>query len=205
MGSTPADPQPKSEPMGPGHLPVEILLEISSELVLEDFLACAQVSRQWHAAWTQPRLSAALCRSFFPTLTGSNTFAAFQRACRKFFRRRHGKHTAVVDHSWNDLKAGLPCHFELDPKLHPDGQYPDLESDEPFITAYGEGNIVWNDGMWLIFIDNLYTRKRKVLRGADWGFTTFRTFPRMCAVGKSLLVTEVGPAIGYQPDGGFDM
>lgn len=205
MDSTSADPQHKTDPMGPGHLPVEILLEIASDLALEDFLPCAQVSRQWHAAWTQPPVVAALCRRFFPTLPKPHTFAAFQRACRKFFRRRHGKHTAIVGHSWNDLKAGLPCHFELDPKLHPDGQYPDLESDEPFIMAYGEGNIVWNDGMWLIFIDNLYTRKRKVLRGADWGFTTFRTFPRMCAVGKSLLVTEVGPATGYQPDRGFDM
>ncbi|CAI4213083.1 unnamed protein product [Parascedosporium putredinis] len=120
MGNTPADPQPNPEPIGPGHLPVELLLEIASGLVLEDFLACAQVSRQWHAAWTQPRLAAALCRSFFPTLTVSNTFAAFQRACRRFFRRRHGKYTAVVDLSWGNWTQGIPRHFEFDPELHPD-------------------------------------------------------------------------------------
>lgn len=166
--------------MGLGHLPIELMLEIASHLVLEDIIACSQVSRQWHFAWTQPTMAGALCHRFFPTKAEPHTYAGFREACRKLFRRRHGKHTAVVDLSWEDREAGLPCYFE-----------PDLKTDPPVIMAYGGGNIVWNDeqGTGRIFIDNLYTRKRKVIHAADWNLCVYRVDSYMCAVSESLLVT----------------
>ena len=127
---------PRHEPkgVGLGNLLIELMLEIASDLVLDDITACSQVSRQWYSAWTQPRMAAALCHRFFPTQPEPHTYAVFRKACRRFFRRRHGKYSAVVDLSWEDREAGLPCHFE-----------PDVKTDPPIIMAYGGGNIVSND------------------------------------------------------------
>lgn len=172
--------QHEPEVVGPGHLPIELMLEIASDLVLEDLIACSRVSRQWNSAWTQPRMAAALYHRFFPTQSEPHTYAAFRKACRRFFRRLHGKYTAVVDLSWEDREAGLPCHFE-----------PNVKTGPPAIMAYDGGNIVWNDeaATERIFIDNLYTRKRKVIRAADWDSALLRVDPYTCAVSELLLAT----------------
>ncbi|SPO04611.1 uncharacterized protein DNG_07296 [Cephalotrichum gorgonifer] len=171
MGSPPDHSSKREEPVGLDHLPLELLLKIAdSDLVLENFTACVQVSRGWHALWTQPTVAAALCRKFFPTQLGPHTFSTFQKGCRKFFRRRHGKHTCL-DISWLDYEAGLPCHFEPDPGLHPDGSCPEQWGEFANNMTYGGGNIVWNDGEGdVIFIDNLYTRKRKAIEVSAWDF-----------------------------------
>ena len=188
MGSPAShDPQHKPEAVGLGHLPVELLLEIASDLVLEDLTTCTQVSRQWHAAWTRPALAAALCHRFFPTQPKPHTYNTFRKACRRFFRRRHGKYTAVVDLTLRDRESSY-----FGPDIRP-----------PFIMAYGGGNIVWTDGRspnGYIFVDNLYTQKRKVIRADDWDCSAWTPDPTMCAVSKSLLATIMPNDGSYSMD-----
>ncbi|CAI4219755.1 unnamed protein product [Parascedosporium putredinis] len=159
MGSTPTNPDRGQDPapVGFGRLPASLLPEIASHLVLEDFLACAQVSRGWHAAWTQPSTTAALCRRFFPTLPHPHTLSSFRRACRTFFRRRHGKHTAVIDVSWQDWEAQKPCPFEFDLSAYREQPWSrDQLGDRPGVVAYGGG---MSSGMMVVLMSSSITCK----------------------------------------------
>lgn len=128
---------------------------VATSLNLEDVLACVQVSRGWHAAWTQHNVAVTLRRVFFPGLPGRPTFAAFREACHRYLRRRDGQFTSVSHH-------GPPRPDNLDDMTV-------VSMDRAERLCYGDGIILWGAFSYLL-LDDLRTRKCTAICLQDWGF-----------------------------------
>lgn len=155
----------------------ELLVEILAHLSLEDVLACQLVSRAWYAAFTGPVAISALCRRFFPALPRPYAVADFQAECRRLLRRRRGDFAARLDHAVSCDGGGFP----LDEAFHPGGLAPSpaLWESDVMMVGYGEGNIVWTPGSGRLCVDNLHTRKRRVLDTRNWPAFVLKTVARV--------------------------
>lgn len=156
---------PRAFPPPKALLP-ELLVEILVGLCLEDVLACQLVSRAWHTAFTGSIVVTVLCRRYFPALPRPYVLADFQAECRRYLRRRRGDFTTRCHHVLTYEGGG----FVPDEVFHPRGVLPPPGLCDPpmAMVGYGEGNVVWTSGPDRLCVDNLYTRKRKVLDTQGW-------------------------------------
>jgi len=142
-------------------LPVELVGMVAGLLTLEDVYSCFLVSRSWHQIWTSPVIVECLSARFFPLTSKPFNLAGFRRASRMHYLRQHGhyKHKLEIV-----LQYETESYFKLDPGFHPEGRYPTLVGNEPKVfSGFSNGRIVWHAGPWILVVDDLRTRKRKVL------------------------------------------
>jgi hypothetical protein len=166
-------------------IPLDLVHLLLPYLRLDDVLACTRVSRSCRGIWTSESVLAALSTRFFPGLPSTPTFDAFLATCRRYFRRRRGEYTSVLDvqlpyraetAGWdadepNWGRGGAMAEryqdsmqqFTADAQVHPDGHFPASWPDVPCsLECYGGGNVVGIAGSDFV-VDNLYTRTRRVV------------------------------------------
>ncbi|MBE3041715.1 hypothetical protein IMZ48_03870 [Candidatus Bathyarchaeota archaeon] len=173
---------PKASLFAKALLP-ELIVDLIGYLHLENILACQLVSRAWQAAFTSPTIAPILCRIFFPALPRPLTLAAFQAECRRYFRRRQGNFTTRREHTFSCPGGG----FTPDEDFHPGGVLPPCPREYDYnFKGYTDKKMIWMPDSDLICIDNLCTRKRRVLDTRDWPPDVNSQCPRWA--GDSLLV-----------------
>ena len=149
-------------------LPAELVALVAAELNIEDVLSCVQASKAWHAAWAESTVAASLCGTFFPGLARPHTLSAFQGASRRYLRRRDGRFTSWYHHV---LDCTLKKGFSFDRTFHPDGEPPSGGNDHGigvYFQDYHAGVIAWTVGNRRVVLDNLHTRKRRVIDLTEW-------------------------------------
>lgn len=199
-------------------LPTDLICLLIPLLHLEDVLACAAISKQCRASWSDPSVASTLSLHFFPGLRPPFTFQAFRNACRRYLRRRSGRFTSKfhmsLPQSVTRATTFLPDNPRLaptpdpalpewsrefghilrpDPSLHPGGVYPDPWPALGYLNlvGYGGGNVVWYAWRRHLVVDNLHARTRKVIQfEAPRGLDgdMFAFYPDCATASESLLV-----------------
>ncbi|OTB04248.1 hypothetical protein M426DRAFT_11871 [Hypoxylon sp. CI-4A] len=154
-------------------LPIELLLKIAEYLDLHHFVNCLAVSRQWRNKFLSPSIIGAITRDFHPSLTGLpqgyqvnpdaclNTVHKLGRARWRCFQSTFRTPFALEDETY----------FKLDPVLHGHHDaYAELASVDrgrsPCVDAlqYANGIVAWLTRPWVLVLDNLWTRSRKLFK-----------------------------------------
>lgn len=166
-------------------IPPELVLEVASHLAVTDVLTCRLVSRVCNDAFTSSIIASGLYREIFPYLEPPFTFTTFLEECRKNFRRHDGIFGTRSHHCISSSSSD----FTLDEVFHPDGVLPTsvLGLNDSDIICYGEGNVVWLLGRHWLCVNNLYTRKRRVLNTEHWPFQIRNKYSW---IGESVFVSK---------------
>jgi len=170
-------------------LPLELVTLIASHLELEDVYSCFAVSTAWRRIWTSPVIAQSLCAYFFPRSPKPHDLAAFRAASLVRHRMEHGLYTSKLE---KRFQYDSETYFRLDPEFHPDGKYPPLlDASRAWLVDMVGGNLVWLVGASVLVVDQLATRKRRVLV-IDKGLETLYSLAgfQTIVVGESLIMTS---------------
>ncbi|CAM1510634.1 Fc.00g009690.m01.CDS01 [Cosmosporella sp. VM-42] len=173
-------------------LPPELFSHIDKHLMVEDVLNCRLVSRGWCQAWTSEPVLISLCRCFFPGLlemdSSSEIMGIFLKTAAihlKWLRKGTKKEVIPWDPSW---KAWNTDHFR-------DGEgntsisrtiTPPKPIEVDFPVCYADGNVAWQKGYDMMFVDDLRLRTRQRF-GMTFGPMSGRR-PQLEALSDKLVV-----------------
>ncbi|MBE3042906.1 hypothetical protein IMZ48_10110 [Candidatus Bathyarchaeota archaeon] len=150
-------------------MPAELLSIVTSELAIEDVLACNGVSKTLRAKLADRIVAPSLIRTFFPGLPRSHTFSDFVTASHRYLRRREGYYETLTHHA---LDSNLDGTFSPDGGVHP---YADRWSmppgyAKPIVRDYRLGVIAWSIASCMLVVDDLHAGTRRGFDVRRWGF-----------------------------------
>ena len=150
-------------------MPAELLSIVTSELAIEDVLACNGVSKTLRAKLADPLVAPSLIRTFFPGLPRPHTLSDFVTASHRYLRRREGHYETLTHHA---LDSDLDGTFSLDGGVHPYADRWSMSPDyaKPNVRDYRSGVIAWTIASWMLVVDDLRAGTRRGFDVRRWGF-----------------------------------
>ncbi|KAM0815294.1 hypothetical protein AB5N19_01088 [Seiridium cardinale] len=156
------------------HLPVELILLITSFLSVRDISSCLMVSRGWNALFMNHRIIFSLADRLFPQLTWIPSRERVQDEStrlelRRDFLRHLRKRLSHMDRSAQEKPRAFDknyvwsaeTEFTLDGQEYSQFPVPNLPSNRR--AVYGHGRIAWQRETHTLVVDDLRTKLRKIL------------------------------------------
>jgi hypothetical protein len=161
-------------------LPSELICAIAKYLDLADLSRCVHVSKAWEATWKQADIVPDLCNHFFPGLLQTIQaqgkpahYTVFGEQSRQYLVKSLLKYTTRSVRWYHYPEDSF---FTVDRDIHLDGTLPSIDHraaryEGPDggrrwlsqMTRYKSGRIAWQPDNFLVVIDDLYSRKRRVI------------------------------------------